>query len=339
MEHAAHFPDMSRIYEILQILDNRYGDNSELIQQVDTRLRGRSLALFLGAGISLDANVPDWQGLLHGLTRKLKPEPRNGSDLILEVYYQLNRQAPLILGQQLEDHLDKRFIHEIRSLLYSMVQPSNTIKAIANLCARTEPIPRVITYNYDDLLEEELRERGVPFNLIVEPNHEFSEDILNVIHIHGYVPRSAAEADHSGIVLGEQKYYALWNRPFDWINIAQLTTLVQYQALFIGFSFNDPNVRRLLEISTKHVPGKRHFAILRRIHPNDLLDAIAYSCKLDVNTPSGRITALRKLSELSDSLGWLFDMQADLYQTLGLQVLWVNQYSDIPYLINELAKI
>jgi hypothetical protein len=333
MTNLIHPVDPSKIEQILQQLENLYGDNAELISILNNKIHESSLALFLGAGISIDSNIPDWQGLIRQLTSSLcRGLPKNNL-LLSEVYYQLNKMTPLILAQQIEDELEENFIPEVKRILYNHLIPSEIIMSLVSLLKRSPLINRIITYNYDDLLEDALQREKIPFGVVLDSRDEISVNLTNVFHIHGYIPRDSVPPQHVSITLGEGKYYHLCNNPYEWANVVQLTTLFQYNAFFIGFSFNDPNVRRFLNLIQKHMPQKKHYAILRKLHADDLIEAVCFCAGIE---KKHRNMAVRKLSEITSYFDWLFQMQSGLYKRLGLEILWINQYSDIPELINRI---
>jgi hypothetical protein len=331
-------PNSRAVAKIFQSLDNCYGDNRGKIRDLELRLKSQSVALFLGAGVSVDANVPDWQGLVRGLIMSLDSRSPRINDLLAEVYFHLNQQTPLILGQQIVDDLGDRFVNELRNVLYNDSKPSRLISAVGALCQRSPLISRLVTYNYDDFVEEEWKKRRLPFNVVKSAKDEIIEGATNIIHIHGYVPRKGKGSPSDEIVLGEGKYYRFCNHPYDWVNIVQFATLFQYHALFIGFSFNDPNVRRLLEISRKQAPKKRHYAVLRKIHADDLARSISHILDLNLDEGEDREKVVRALTEVSSSIDWLYTMQAGLYDRLGLDVLWISDFSDIPELIDGILR-
>lgn len=321
-----------------QLLDNLYGNNAEGIGSLDMRLKAGTLSLFLGAGVSIDAHVPGWKELLRRLLEQVETPDAAHKKLLTGIHYHLTQEVPLTLGQQVTDVLGDAFVAALKRVLYGRIQRSELIEALGGVCERSRAIGRVVTYNYDDLFEIELRQRRLGHRVITSSEGQIEDELTNVIHIHGYVPREKSKPAIGDLVLGEAKYHKLYNHPYNWINIVQLSTLLQYDALFVGFSFNDPNVRRLLEVSRDHAPAKRRFAILRRVHADDLARAAAVTLGLSLEEDRARRRIIRALTDMGDSIEWLYDMQADLYARLGLDVLWVENHSDIPDLLKQLGN-
>jgi len=80
--------------------------------------------------------------------------------------------------------------------------------------------------------------------------------------------------------------------------------------LFIGTSLTDPNLRRLLEISKNNSPNSLHYIIK--------LDE--WSKKIKDNTLSSTFKFFEENS----------------LRHLGIQVIWINQYEEIPEILNRI---
>ncbi|MFX1484531.1 MAG: SIR2 family protein, partial [Promethearchaeota archaeon] len=258
-------------------------------------------------------------------------------DWLTVIHYALVEEMPLILGQQIQDMLGDAFIDCLKEELYRNVRSSTLIEGLGRLCKHVNKISHIITYNYDDLIECELSRRNLPFNIVTSAENGINSDVTNIVHIHGYLPQALKDAVTSDVVLGEARYYELYNHPYDWVNIVQLATLLQYDALFIGFSFNDPNVRRLLGISHQHAPHRHRYAILRKSHPDDMYKPIASFMDVQVSDDKSYKKIVNVLAELSGSEDWLYSMQADLYNRLGLDIVWVQEHSEMPDLLDNLC--
>ena len=222
--------------------------------------------LFLGAGLSKSMGLPGWNELLMQLLDTLKKRKAlsindysacvNDSDksLLLKARYL----------KHFNDELDFSLVSDIRNALYShIVKKTNLLPIVCSLI-ETGKVESVITYNYDDLLEEALKEEQIPFAPIDRSNRPAS-GTLPIHHIHGMVARNTDEAYDSNVVLSEEDYHGLYNDAFHWANTEQLHALSQTSCFFIGLSMKDPNLRRLLDMSfTRGTKEAVHYAFLPR---------------------------------------------------------------------------
>lgn len=154
------------------------------------------------------------------------------------------------------------------------VVPSNTLIETAKLaawhfssCGKDMPEFRnnrsVITYNFDNLLEALLENSS--FNSkhlklvkglkIVPLYDQEAPDLvpsdgkhLHIYHPHGYLDLCDPNGKESNsIVLSEESFYELERRNYNWSNFLLARALQDDLCLFIGFSGNDYNFRRILK--------------------------------------------------------------------------------------------
>lgn len=82
----------------------------------------------------------------------------------------------------------------------------------------------------------------------------------------------------------------------------------------------DPNLRRLLEIAAQKTPDGdstcKHYAIMPR-----------FNVKADVNIQG--IGSFEKANEA---------LQESFYKELGINVLWIDQYSEIPNMLKMIKS-
>jgi hypothetical protein len=110
------------------------------------------------------------------------------------------------------------------------------------------------------------------------------------------------------IVFSEDTYHTQFIDPFSWSNLIQLYKLMNNICLFVGLSLTDPNLRRLLDIS-------------KRKSPDDMLKHYVIK-KLPSN--NSKINEMQIMLEEQDA------------NMLGLNVIWVDEYKDIPYILEKI---
>lgn len=279
-----------------------------------------NLALFCGAGISIEAGIPDWNVLLRRLLTKLF---RGESSVELaEAYQDRFAESPLIVSQYLKNALGQDYRKMMRRALYTdSPGSSKIIAAIRELCRpqrARRSLHSIVTFNFDDLIEIELEAHKIPCRSIYREGQRAPSNELPVYHVHGYLPRSVSDADNYDLVFSEDAYHSQFMDPFSWSNLTQLGHLGNQTCLFIGLSMTDPNLRRLLDVSSRKNPNseRRHFVIRKR-HVVD-----------DVNLPIAS-----KLTEMANIL------VEDDANNLGLNIVWIDSFDEIPELIQKIGRL
>lgn len=130
-------------------------------------------------------------------------------------------------------------------------------QAIGNLARllKAQKRARVITYNYDDILEmclEEIaklteREVSVVCDCDLEKGDE--EGKINIHHPHGSlnIVGAALGKESRNIILTESSYYEMEQKVYNWENSVQAKALVETSCIFMGFSGEDYNFRRIIK--------------------------------------------------------------------------------------------
>jgi hypothetical protein len=158
------------------------------------------VALFLGAGVSAGLGLPNWSTLIGALfasafAERLDLDPFDAG-VLSEAAASLNRDSPLqtvrYLRRALGSNSDK-FEEQLSKVLYGAYNPSGSSEladAIARLCVPGRLGPKVhsvITYNFDDLLEDRLNNKHVDHSSIYHGNSQATAAELPVYHVHGFL--------------------------------------------------------------------------------------------------------------------------------------------------------
>ncbi len=207
---------------------------------------------FLGAGVSSDFLLLDWKELVRKVLAT-KGIVSNGSSLESEVagfrykFFHDNKDGYLdIVQKELYSNLKKPTFEKIRAI--------NTLGAIAALvmASKRGGVSKIITLNFDDLLEVYLEYHGFITASIYDPIHwEQNADVV-VYHPHGFLPSRSKMQRSKDIVFDLVSYGQIFVRGSGWRNIA-LSILRTHTCLFIGLSGEDMNFMSLLhDSSQKH---------------------------------------------------------------------------------------
>lgn len=227
--------------------------------------------------------------------------------------------------------------------------PNLTLRGIGALCTvkrlgknkEGKLVPRnfanpkiraIVTLNMDSLLQTYIsafstkrlvrtveRASAVPF-----------PDCINLYHMHGYLHfnekensqiRDAVEA----VVLTEQDYYDFYNQSNSMFNYTFLYLLREHPCLFIGLSMQDENIRRLL-----------HYSKLERMRAYASKNGITLE-QLGADEKSMEKEIKRHVVILlRDEDPRVDEANEDTLGALGVKVLWVDDYSEIPECLMKL---
>lgn len=303
-----------------------------LISELKKQYQREELALFVGAGISKDAGIPLWNDLINALLSRMiasRIKDKNTEvfsqhlDAIIELAHQNQEDSPITQMRYIKSAFStdeyNKLVHEV---LYSKKPKANTrlLKAIAALCTprrNHKGVQGVVTYNFDDLLELCLKRQGVQTNIVSSENDISTPDKLSIFHVHGYMPnRFQKRTPNMELIFSEEDYHKVYRDAYCWSNLVQLNYLREHTCLFIGCSLTDPNLRRLLDVAKRNNEKPRHFAFLPR-------NSVVNSGTVDQD-------ALEAYKDIDLSL------REKYYATMGLNIIWVDDFNEIPEILQGL---
>ena len=93
----------------------------------------------------------------------------------------------------------------------------------------------------------------------------------------------------------------------------------------VGLSMTDPNLRRLLDISSRNRDKTRHFAFMKRL----TIDSFS---KIEDKTVIDNSEVAKKFLDRHHNLN------EEIMRELGVSVIWYTQYSEIPKILREIRK-
>lgn len=328
----------NQFFEGINKVPNNNGQRDKHIDSLRKCFFDDELVLFLGAGISRDAKIPMWDNLVSDLlvsllSNKLKEFNINLSeyerDFIIQNLKDSNGNSPLLMARYIRQGLQELFTETLTQILYkSCVNESKLLKSITKLCKPVRNgigIRGVVNYNFDDLIEYNFVKNDISHHAIFREGDIPTRDELGIFHVHGFLSRDGKGYNNlakSLLVFSEEGYHNLMLDPYSWSNLIQLNYLREKTRLFIGLSLTDPNLRRLLDIVSRkqEIDICKHYAILRRelYHKNNLNDS-------NVN-----LSNIEKFDTVNQKL------QEEYYKELGLNVIWVNDYEEIPSILEKI---
>ncbi len=254
------------------------GNFMELLRTIKTS----PITLILGAGVSTSAGLPSWNTLLNKICAsffyhweylvKLEKESINTPPKEISIAFysdeswskesfdisnMFTEQDALLAAQQIKNCIrDSDWRYLLRKNLYNYdlcgeyhISESDLICSLAKLCVGLNHLQSIISYNWDNLVELELKSEKINVSAIWESGQKWHQKSLPIYYPHGYLPLDGDPK--SKIVLAESDYHQEATEFYSWANIIQTQAFSNSVCIFIGCSMIDPNIRRLLEISTK----------------------------------------------------------------------------------------
>lgn len=325
-------------------------NRTEILLSVAKEYERGQFSFFLGAGVSSSAGLPDWDTLLNSLfvsilTSEIDEDKKIEDAEISSIVRRLrdiDEPSALMSARYIRKGLtssreseQEEFIEAITSNLYRLRDKrksldSPLIGSISSLCTpgrMGENVKSVITYNFDDLLERSLGKRDVIHRSIFEETELPNRDELPIYHVHGYLPENRSEynnLERSTLVFSEEGYHKIYNEPYHWSNLVQLNHLKETTCLMIGLSMTDPNLRRLLEISSRSMEIPRHYAFMKR------MDIDSFSKEHEKKVVQAPLSTISKFLDRHHSLN------EGVLKELGVNIIWYEKYEEIPEMLGNL---
>ena len=293
---------------------------------------GGRLSILVGAGASMEAGLPSWDalldrlllrggeeaGLIDALPADSTPtkEQRSQRDRWL---FDASRDGPLgkaALAEALAGEQRDTWIKEAVFAPAAGPQdyfPGPIAKQVPRLRQAFGDPLRIMTLNYDDLIEQALRDSpdAPEPSTITGSNHHVLSGECGVFHLHGYLGRD--DVPSGQIILSEADYMQM-QRGSSWQETLVQNALMDSTLVFVGTSLIDPNVIRYLHgVAPPEGDQPARFAIFVRqdTYPEDVLEDI------------------RKAREQGLSRRW---------EALGVKAVFVDHYTDVAQILAEMAR-
>lgn len=259
-------------------------------------------AIFAGAGLSVASGHVDWKELLRNPAKKIGLDVDKETDLVALAQYIYNKDGS---KQPLAELIKNSFIS------------CNNINENHEILAKL-PIKTYWTTNYDSLIEDSLKKNGK--NPDVKKSVKDLSTIISkrdavVYKMHGDISNA------SDVVLIKEDYelYDLRNQLF---SISLKRDLISKTFLFIGFSFEDPNLEYILSKVRILTDGysRKHYCFFRKVNESK------YS-----NDEEGK--KKYQYDRLKQELKC-----ADLMRRYNIHSLMVDEYSDITQILKRIEK-
>lgn len=261
---------------------------ADLISEFGSLVEAGSAALFIGAGISVGAGLPSWSDIADVLRERAGiPSEITDASLVAE-YFALREGGHAALDAALLKILSQRSAHATRALI-----------SLADI-----PVSEFWTTNYDTLIEDNLPNEGT---VVVADDADYARKRARkaerrVIKIHGTLANSGNSGEQQWVVppvmtRGDFERYPQ-EHPILWP--ALKAGYLSRSMLFLGISFDDPNLHVLQALSRAIPPsqgGPPHYAVMRVPETANELDVWRWR-REDLEKSGVRICEISRFDEL-----------------------------------------
>jgi len=250
-------------------------------------------AVFVGAGLSVPAGVVDWKELLRDIAAELDLNIDEETDLIALAQFHYNHaRSRGRINQKLIDEYTKDAI------------PTKNHHLLASL-----PITSAWTTNYDHLLEDAFNAAHKRVDKkVAQPDFALTKPKRDVV-----IYKMHGDADRPDEAVLTKADYERYDEKHHLFSIQLKGDLLSKTMLFLGYSFNDPNVHYLLA-RIRSLVGENvrpHYWITRDADKN------SKSSAHDKKIQRHRIEDLK---------------------TYGIRTLLVNDYAQITEILHQLNR-
>jgi hypothetical protein len=221
------------------------------VDGIGSLLRDGVLRLFLGAGVSAGFGLPQWKVLI---ARVLSRDTDKG------FMKSLHSRTPTELTKLVDaiDDGSERYVRGVHEALYRDASPSlfdqllksPLLLSVAALVtgAHSGRVDSVITYNYDDLLEQYLRMLGLAVCPRAEPTDLSRRADVEINYVHGRLPQVWDDsAPQPPIVLSDRSYREKRAGIDEGWSAAVQIGLYSKIGLFLALSGDDSSILDLLQ--------------------------------------------------------------------------------------------
>ncbi len=269
----------------------------EFIEEYSKVLIKGNAAIFAGAGLSTEAGFVNWHNLIKPLATKIGLNSDKETDLISVAQYYIN-----------EDGGNKHDISEIINNFFDSNEIPENIKIISRL-----PIHTFWTTNYDSLLEDGLKDS----NKLVDIKRSIDNLNNNKYNRDAVIYKMHGDKSQPNKTIISKDDYESYEEKYGLFRTLLKADLLSKTFLFIGFSFDDPNLQYILAQLRLASPQnlKTHYCFFEKI-------------KQDKNETDEDFN-YRKIKQ---------DLKIEDLRRYGIKAIILDNYSKITEILNTLES-
>lgn len=261
-------------------------------------------AIFAGAGLSAALGFVNWKGLLKDLAEEVNLNVEKEHDLISVAQYHVNKFK--------RGKINNKIINEFTTLR----EGSENHRILSRI-----GIDTFWTTNYDQLIERTLEAHGKTVERKVR-NEDFARNIKKkdaiVYKMHG----DKDSPDEAVLIKDDYENY---NEKKELFSTALRGDLLSKTFLFIGFSFDDPNLDYILSrikiLLKDNTPT--HYCFFREVAEADFNNPQKTP---DQNKEDYLYAKIKQALKIEDLIRY------------GIHAIMIKEYSEITYVLSEIEK-
>lgn len=266
-----------------------------LIEKFAQAIQEGNAGIFAGAGLSRPSGYVDWKELLRPLAKNVELDIEKEKDYLSLAQYCRNESGTRGSINQ-----------EILNAFNAEVGENENVEIIARL-----PISVYWTTNYDKLIEKELEKQ----NKKVDVKMDSDQLSIALIDRDVVVYKMHGDVDHPAKAVLTKDDYILYDKRRPFFKTILKGDLISKRLLFIGFSFEDPNLDYILgqihALLDENVA--EHYCFFRRVQKVD------YNKDEDYGYEKARQ-----------------ELRAKDLARYGIQTVFVDDYSEITEILRDI---
>lgn len=246
------------------------------------RLSQERLTLVTGAGISTDAGVPSWYGLLDRLAERSadlqadfkqhRAAGLNPEYLGQIIYHRIRKDCPKTVTDDMRDatvnHDWGSAVHEAiyKDVPDNIEQVLKSHPYLAELRDLARKIPLVINFNFDDLLADAMgptaggRDHRTS-TVVWHPPLVERDKTTTIYHVNGVLPRVSLRKRSPQLIFTEDSFSDALARSPSISGEYIFLRFVQNTMLILGHSLNDTSLKSYLRKNRDKCPANHHYVV------------------------------------------------------------------------------
>lgn len=269
-----------------------------------TEIKNGDAAIFAGAGMSASLGFVNWKGLLKDLADEIGLDVEKEHDLVSVAQYHFNKFK--------RGKINNKIINEFTTLK----DGSENHKILSRV-----GIDTFWTTNYDQLIEKSLEKEGKTVERKIR-NEDFSRNIKKkdaiVYKMHG-----DKDSPDEAVLIKDD--YETYNDKKELFSTALRGDLLSKTFLFIGFSFDDPNLDyilgRIKVLLKDNTPT--HYCFFKEVAECDFNDV---KKSADENKEDYLYAKIKQQLKIEDLIRY------------GINAVMVKAYPEITFILSEIEK-
>lgn len=230
-------------------------DRDRLLNYLAQQLLSQRISLFMGAGVSAALSLPNWTALIDGMhcaAGVARPIGLGDTQAAEALYVSQFGGDRIAFAKNVQ-----RALYSKGSLTAAALDSNPLLSALGALVMSSVRghAANVVTFNYDDLLETYLANRGFAVESVdILPKWSSLSDVT-VLHPHGLLPSDMSDPQR-GVVLTQLDFDEIVGDTRDLWRQKVTSIMRSTTPIFVGLSGNDANLTSMMaEVNKLHSKG------------------------------------------------------------------------------------